>query len=105
MASLAQNPTTPPLAPPVPQFPGLPDPAAPPPATPGLINTAPGIGAPLGPTNPVNPVASYTPEKATAATAAPTPYDAAPFSVTPNQTAAGQIKDIIASGSPLMQQA
>ena len=76
----------------------------------GLINTAPGSttttpgSSPTG-AAPGAPVTGYNPATATAATAAATPYDPNAFSVTPNQTVAGQISNIIASGSPLMQQA
>lgn len=56
---------------------------------PGLINAAPGAQAP-----------GYNPAQAQAATVTP-----AQFKVTPEQTVSGQIKNIIASGSPLMQQA
>lgn len=74
----------------------------------GLINTAPGSATP---TNggaltsaqlPAATSAGATPQYTPPATA---PYDAKTYDVSPNMTVAGQIKDIIASGSPLMQQA
>lgn len=72
----------------------------------GLINAAPGSttttpGAPpTGAPAAGAPVTSYNPAQATALTAQTTPV-----TVTPEQTAASQLEDIIASGSPLMQQA
>jgi hypothetical protein len=69
-------------------------PATPPP---GLINQTPvGGGA---------SVTGYNPGTATAAPASSTGYAASPYTVTPNQTVASQLKGIIDSGSPLMQQA
>lgn len=67
---------------------------------PGLINaTAP----PVSPTSSAAP--TYTP--ATAAATPATAVGSTPnaFTVTPDQTVSGQIKNIIASGSPLMAQA
>ena len=73
----------------------------------GLINTVPGIPGVLpgtvapGPAPSALPsVSGYTPSNATA-----TPYTPNEFTVAPNMTVASQIKDIVASGSPLMQQA
>lgn len=77
----------------------------------GLINTAPGLAnavpgsVPAGSTGPGSPVTGYNPASATASTAKTSAYTPNPYNVTPNMTAASQIKDIIASGSPLMQQA
>jgi hypothetical protein len=67
----------------------------------GLINTPPpGVTTPPGST-----VTGYTPAQATAGKATATGYGVTPYTVDPNATVAGQIKDIIASGSPLLQQA
>jgi hypothetical protein len=52
------------------------------------------------PAVPVRTPVTGSPATATAAAATPKP-----FKVTPDQTVSGQIKNIIASGSPLMQQA
>jgi hypothetical protein len=76
---------------------------------PGLINTAPGLSTTQN-NNPdgspqTQPVAGYTPATATAAPAQTSSYDPSKFNVTPEQTVAGQIKNIIAENSPLMQQA
>ena len=77
----------------------------------GLINTAPGLATTTPGTSPSTaqapgaPVTGYNPATATAATAPSTNYNPNAFSVTPNQTVAGQIQNIIASGSPLMTQA
>lgn len=82
---------------------------APPPV--GLINTAPGSTTTTPGTPPAGappsgaPVTGYNPASATATNANSTGYNANAFTVTPDQTVAGQIKNIIASGSPLMQQA
>jgi hypothetical protein len=72
---------------------------------PGLINTAPGQitttpGTPPTGAQPGAPVTGYAPQTANTST-----YDPAAYQVAPDQTVAGQIKNIIASGSPLMQQA
>ena len=84
--------------PPVPPAPGLIN------SAPGVTNTTPGV-PPDGAPQSGQSVTSYNPAQATAATANATGYDAKAFNVAPNQTVASQIKDIIASGSPLMQQA
>lgn len=68
----------------------------------GLINAAP-TGAPLA--TPADPVAAYDTSKAVATPAAATGYDPTAFTVSPNATVADQIKGIVASDSPLMQQA
>ena len=73
-------------------------------AAPGNITTAPGT-IPTGNTGPGAPVTSYAPDTATAASAAVNGYNPNAFTVTPNQTVASQLQGIIASGSPLMQQA
>ncbi len=87
-------PTVPPVtAPP-------PDPSLSPPMT-GLINTAPDAAQTVGGTT----VNSYTPNTGTAATAQTVAATPNAFNVTPDQTVSGQIQNIIASGSPLMQQA
>lgn len=72
------------------------------PAPPGLINTAPGVS---NTTPGSSTVTGYTPGQATAGQATATGYTAAPYTVDPNATVAGQIRGIIAEGSPLMQQA
>lgn len=79
--------------------------------TPGLINTAPGmtdttpaVVQPDGAT-PGQPVTGYTPASATATPAGTSTYDPKAFDVGPKATVASQIKDIISSGSPLMEQA
>jgi hypothetical protein len=60
------------------------------------------------------PISTATPGSATNTASAGTPtatqydpstYTATPYTVSPNATVASQIKDIVASGSPLMQQA
>src|SRR4029077_4875359 len=81
-------------------------PAIAPPPT-GLINSAPTPAAVTAPAAPGAPTAGAlgTPT-ATSPDAAPavaaTPHE---FTVSPNATVSGQISNIIASGSPLMQQA
>ena len=72
-------------------------------ASPAGTNNAPGT-TPAG-AGPGAAVTGYNPATATAATAPSTAYNPNAFTVTPNQTVAGQIQNIIASGSPLMQQA
>ncbi len=76
-----------------------------------LINAAPGMTTPPDPNNPAQ---APTGAESTGATPAPatsiapppaTGYNPAQTAVQPNQTVAGNIKDIIASGSPLMEQA
>lgn len=87
------------------------DPALPPvPPPTGLINSAPGLinqtpGTPPASGGPGIPVTSYVPEQATATNAATTTYAPKAFEVAPNATVASQLKGIIDSGSPLMQQA
>ena len=73
-------------------------------AAPGNVNTTPGT-TPAGATPPGSPVTSYNPAAATAATANSTGYTANPFGVDAKATVASQLKGIIDSGSPLMQQA
>ncbi len=76
----------------------------------GLINGAP---PPVIPSAPQNLPTLMNPPAPTAAPPTPapvqapatSPYEAKTYDVTPQMTVAGQIKDIIASGSPLMQQA
>lgn len=89
--------------------PGVPDPNA----NNSLLNSTPATVTPAPdgtpqnlqttaappPTSPEPPAAPQLQAPATA------PYTANPYDVKPEQTVAGQIKDIIASGSPLMQQA
>ena len=108
-ASLTQGLNTPTIPPPIPA-----PPAGVPPVVPqqtGLINSAPapdGTSAPATPPNTAPAAApGATPTTATPPAAA-TPADPnAPnaFSVSPDQTVSHQISNIIASGSPLMQQA
>lgn len=70
-----------------------------PPSTPppGLINQTPAGGGAS--------VTGYNPGTAAATPASSTGYTASPYTVTPDQTVASQLKGIIDSGSPLMQQA
>lgn len=80
------------------------------PATGGLINTAPGSTTTTPGTTPPGatpgaPVTGYQAQQATSSNAPAVGYTPGKFTVTPDQTVAGQIKNIIASGSPLMQQA
>lgn len=77
---------------------------APPPPI-GLINTAPGGAAVPGAPPSGAQVTGYNPATATAANADAATYNPNNFTVNPNQTVASQLKDIIAAGSPLMQQA
>lgn len=90
--------------------PGLPDPNAnnsllnstpgsvtPPPT--GTPQNIPTITPPPPPTSPEPPAAPNFQQPQTA------PYTPQAYEVKPEQTVAGQIKDIIAAGSPLMQQA
>jgi hypothetical protein len=85
--------------------PGLiaPTPTAPPA---GLINAAPGANTttpgatPTGNTGPGAPVTSYNPAQATTSAATATPTN-----VPTNATVQSQLSGIIASGSPLMEQA
>lgn len=79
-------------------------------AQPGLINTAPGLASTTTGNTPTgggagSPVTGYTPASGTASTAATAAYDPKAFQVTPDQTVVSNIKNIIDSGSPLMQQA
>ncbi len=77
----------------------------------GLINTAPGVLNATPGTSQTGlppsgaPVTGYTPASGTATNANTTTYNPNAYQVTPEQTVAGQIKNIIASGSPLMEQA
>lgn len=72
----------------------------------GLINSAPGSTTttpgttPPGNTGPGAPVTSYTPAQATASTITATPTD-----VPANAKVSSQLNEIIAAGSPLMEQA
>jgi hypothetical protein len=83
------------------------------PGTPAsLINGAPppvtdAAGTPQNLQTTVAPPAPTPAPPAPAPAQAPAtaPYEAEKYDVTPQMTVAGQIKDIIASGSPLMQQA
>ncbi len=74
-------------------------------------NTTPFALAPPDTTGTVNPtnaglINSPAPTAATAATTTPTLQDpAVKWDVNPNQTVQGQVKDIIADNSPIMQQA
>ena len=63
---------------------------------PGLINTTPGS------TNisPAAPVTGYTPATADATQSSGTGYTPTAFTVAPQQTVSGQIKNIIADNSP-----
>lgn len=76
----------------------------------GLINTAPGVttvtpgSAPPGGGSGV-PVTSYQPAAAAATPAQTSTYTPNAYTVAPKATVASQIKDIIDSGSPLMEQA
>lgn len=82
------------------------DPTMAPPAVsppPGLINTAPGVNNTTPGSAPTT--TGYTPAQATAGQVATAGYGVTPYTVDPNATVAGQIKGIIAEGSPLMQQA
>lgn len=71
----------------------MPDPTPPP----GLINTAPPGGGLM--------VSNWNPASATAATTDSTGYTPEDYTVGAKQTVAGQIKDIISEGSPLLEQA
>lgn len=77
-----------------------------PPPSPGLINSAPGSTTttpgttPTGNPGPGTPVTGYNPAQATASTISATPTD-----VPANAKVSSQLNDIIAAGSPLMQQA
>lgn len=79
----------------------MPDPVPPTPTPqpqppPGLINTAPGKeGATIG----------YNPASAEASKAATTGYTPEAYTVGSKQTVAGQVRDIINEGSPLLEQA
>jgi len=88
---------------PLPGEPGYSAPATPDPSTstPGLINATPGSNT----ITPGQAVTGYTPAAATVAPATGSGYSATPFSVTPDATVAGQLKNVIAENSPLMQQA
>lgn len=75
---------------------------------PGMINVAPGLSNQTPGQSPAGtgaPVTSYNPATSAASTPGTVGYSVKPFEVTPEQTVVGQIKDIIAAGSPLMQQA
>lgn len=80
----------------------MPDPVpnapAPPPASPpGLIDTG-AVGTQPG-------VTGYNPAQATSAPTSSTGYTPEAFTVTPKQTVAGQVKEILDAGSPLLEQA
>lgn len=87
---------------------GVPPVPAPPPglvnAAPGLSTTTPGV-PPSGAPPSGAPVTSFNPASATAGIANSGGYEAKPFEVAPNATVASNLKNIIDSGSPLMQQA
>lgn len=77
-----------------------------------LINSTPAqvdpvTGAPQNLATPTPPPPASPPPPPAPQLAAPTtsPYTPGAYEVKPEQTVAGQIKDIIATGSPLMQQA
>lgn len=72
---------------------------------PGLINSSPTGGGPAVTTYTPTAVTTYNPAAATAEQAKTTGYAPEAYTVAPNQTVAGQLKDIIAAGSPLMEQA
>ena len=111
-ASLTQGLNTPTIPPPIPA-----PPAGVPPVVPqqtGLINSAPAPDGTSAPATPPNTAPAAAPgatpttatPPATATPAAPTDPNAPnAFQVTPDQTVSHQISNIIASGSPLMQQA
>ena len=105
-ASLSPGLNTPTAPPPIPPPPGTAPPAVP--QANGLINSAPapdGTSAPATPPN-TAPAAAPGATPTTATPAAPTDPNAPnAFNVTPDQTVSHQIGNIIASGSPLMQQA
>ena len=89
-----------------------PDTPPPPQSNPvGLINAAPGSSTttpgttPPGNTGSGSPVTGYSPSQATSQNASAATYNPNAFQVAPNQTVASQLNNIIASGSPLMQQA
>lgn len=88
--------------------PGLPDSNA----NNSLLNSTPGTVTPPPEGTPQNlttvappPAESTAPTPAPVAAPTTAPYTPGAYEVKPEQTVAGQIKDIIASGSPLMQQA
>lgn len=70
-------------------------------ATPAPTGTPQGLSTSAPPPAPID----TPPAPAPATAPATAPYTAKTYDVTPQMTVAGQIKDIIASGSPLMQQA
>lgn len=78
--------------------------------SPGLINTAPGMtdmapGASPPGASSGSPVTGYNPAAGSASPAATATYDPKAFAVAPDQTVVSQLKGIIDTGSPLMQQA
>lgn len=78
--------------------------------SPGLINVAPGLTSDTTGASPPgassgSPVTGYNPAAGSASPAATATYDPKAFAVTPDQTVVSQLKGIIDSGSPLMQQA
>lgn len=80
------------------------------PLSPGLINTSPGLTDQTPGASPAgggagSPVTSYQPAAAEAAPAQTSTYSPNAYEVAPKATVASQIKDIISSGSPLMEQA
>lgn len=79
--------------------------------TPGLIDTAPGLAStttgatPPGNTGPGAPVTGYVPAQAAATQATSTSYTPEAYVPPESAKVATQLKGIIASGSPLMQEA
>jgi hypothetical protein len=65
---------------------------------PGLINATPGQNT----VSPAAPVTSYTPAQADTTQSSGTGYTPTAFTMSPDQTVSGQIKNIIAEDSPLM---
>ena len=84
--------------------PPIPPPGALTPAPTGLINSAPSVAPPPQTVGGAT-VTPYAPAAATAQTSSATGSTPNAFTVKPDQTVSGQISNIIASGSPLMQQA
>ena len=82
-------------------IPGLSVPTTPPA---GIINAATTTPPVTGAPTPAQQVQA-SPAATVAPQAIPANYTPQPYQVTPEQTVSGQIKNIIASGSPLMQQA
>ena len=84
------------------------NPIPPHPPTPQLINAAPGQTTTTPGTAPQGsgaPVTSYTPQQAQVTQAQAGTMEASPYAVADKATVAGQLKDLIAKGSPLMEEA